>query len=257
VRWKSLDPPTAASLANVFVKDGRPLTPAAVERGSVLLLVVRDLSADEARARLGSGAKTLFDARQFGAAPVYDPEAMRQQMRLDDDDRVRFIWPKASPVAAAKTELFENSHDFTAKDGGLHWFLTRVYHPAKGSGQIRYADAVAVAGLQAFQSYSRRAVLLVMGAKMNDASLYDPATVRAYLRRINVPLYLWSLQEPGKRGASSWGEVEDISSMDKLRTSFARMKEDFDSQWVVWFAGEYRPADIALSGDAHGIEIVR
>jgi hypothetical protein len=257
VRWKSPEPPTAASFANVFVKDGRPLTPAAVERGSVLLLIVRDLSADEARARLGSGAKTLFDSRQFGTAPVYDPEAMRQQMRLDDDDRVRFIWPKAAPVAAAKTELFENSHDFTAKDGGLHWFLTRVYHPAKGSGQIRYADAVAVAGLQAFQSYSRRAVLLVMGAKMNDSSLYDPATVRSYLRRINVPLYVWSLQEPVKRGATAWGEVEDIASTDKLRTAFARMKEDFDSQWVVWFAGEYRPADIALSADAHDIEIVR
>ncbi|HYB53153.1 MAG TPA: hypothetical protein VEG84_04735 [Thermoanaerobaculia bacterium] len=258
VRWKSQEPPTAASLARVFARNGQPLVPAAVERGSVLLLIVRDLSADEARTRLGSGAKTLFDSKQFGAAPVYDPEAMRQQMRLDDDDRVRFIWPKAASVAAAKTELFENSHDFTAKDGGLHWLLTRVYHPAKGDTHIRYADAVAVAGLQAFQSYSRRAVLLVTGAKMNDSSLYDPATVRGYLRRINVPLYVWSLQEPGKHApAAAWGDVEDISSADKLRSAFARMKEDFDSQWIVWFAGEYRPADIALAADARDVEIVR
>src|SRR5262249_23754766 len=235
------------------VKDGQALAPVAVERGSVQLLIVRDLSVDEAMARLGSGAKTLFDVTTQGSSPVSDPEAMRQQMRLDDDDRVRFVWPKASSVSATTlpTELFENSHDFMAKDGGLHWLLTRVNHPAKGEAQLRFADAVAVAGLQAFQSYSRRAVLLVIGARTKDFSLYNPATGRGYPRRINVPLYVWPLQDPAKGRSTEWGDVEDISSAAKLRTAFARMKKDLDSQWIVWFTGEYRPADIALSADAH------
>jgi hypothetical protein len=180
-------------------------------------------------------------------------------MRLDDDDRVRFVWPKAASVSAAKTptELFESSHDFLAKDGGLHWLLTRVYHPAKGDPRPRFADAVAVAGLQAFQSYSRRAVILVLGAKTTDVSRYDPATVRGYLRRINVPLYVWSLQDPGKRRSSVWNEVADISTAERMRSAFALLKNDLDTQWIVWFAGEYRPADIALSAEASGIEIVQ
>src|SRR5262249_16849691 len=74
IRGRSSDPPTVSSLANLFVKDGQPVAPVAVERGSVQLLIVRDLSVDEAMARLGSGAKTLFDATTLGAAPVYDPE---------------------------------------------------------------------------------------------------------------------------------------------------------------------------------------
>src|SRR5262249_28606672 len=62
VRLKSTEPPTTATLSNAFVKDGQPLVPVAVERGAAQLLIVRDLSADEARSRLGSGGKTLFDA---------------------------------------------------------------------------------------------------------------------------------------------------------------------------------------------------
>jgi hypothetical protein len=258
VRLKSAEPPTIATLSHSFVKDGQPLAPVAVEHGAAQLLIVRDLSADEAMSRLGSGAKTLFDAARLGTSPIYDPEAMRQQMRLDDDDRIRFIWPKAAASAAkTPTELFENSHDFSPKDGGLHWLLTRVYHPAKGESRLRFADAVAVAGLQAFQSYNRRAVLLVIGAKYNDSSLYHPTTVRGYLQRINVPLYVWSLQDPSKRGTGGWANVEDASSAAKMRPAFDRLKEDLDSQWIVWFSGDYRPADIALSPDAGGIEIVR
>jgi hypothetical protein len=184
---------------------------------------------------------------------------MRLQMRLDDDDRARFVWPKAAAVSTARTptELFETSHDFLGKDGGLHWLLTRVYHPAKGDPRPRFADAVAIAGLQAFQSYSRRAVLLVLGAKTLDASHYDPATVRAYLRRISVPIYIWSLQDPGKRRLTGWDDVEDISTQIKMRSAFARLKDDLDTQWIVWFAGEYRPADITLSANTREIELVR
>jgi hypothetical protein len=258
VRLKSAEPPTTATLSRSFVKDGQPLAPVAVEHGAAQLLIVRDLSADEAMSRLGSGAKTLFDAARLGTSPIYDPEAMRQQMRLDDDDRVRFIWPKAATSAAkTPTELFENSHDFSSKDGGLHWLLTRVYHPAKGDSHLRFADAVAVAGLQAFQSYNRRAVLLVIGAKYNDSSLYDPTTVRGYLQRINVPLYVWSLQDPSKRGKGGWANVEDISTAAKMRPAFDLLKEDLDSQWIVWFSGDYRPADITVASGVSDVEIVR
>ncbi|HEY6930338.1 MAG TPA: hypothetical protein VJA66_11730 [Thermoanaerobaculia bacterium] len=258
VRLKSAEPPTVATLSHTFVKDGQPLVPVAVEHGAAQLLIVRDLSADEAISRLGSGAKTLFDAARLGTSPIYDPEAMRQQMRLDDEDRIRFIWPRAA-VSAAKTptELFENSHDFSPKDGGLHWLLTRVYHPAKGESNLRFADAVAVAGLQAFQSYNRRAVLLVIGAKSKDTSLYDPATVIGYLQRINVPLYVWSLVEPSKRGSGGWSNVADVSSAAKMRPAFDRLKEDLDSQWIVWFSGEYRPAAITVAPGASDVEIVR
>jgi hypothetical protein len=259
VRFGPDSTPTLEGVSGLFVKNGQALAPVAVERGSAQLLIVRDLSCDEAIARLGRGGKTLFDAAQIGTSPVYNPEAMRQEMRLGDEDHVRFVWPKAAAVSSARTptELFETSHEFLGTDGGLHWLLTRVYHPARVEPHPRFADAVAIAGLQAFQSYGRRAVVLVLGKRKDDASLYSPATVRSYLKSINVPLFVWSLADLSRGSSSAWQDVEDISTVDKLKSAFSHLQQNLDSQWIVWLEGEHRPNDIALAAGARGLELVR
>jgi hypothetical protein len=59
------------------------------------------------------------------------------------------------------------------------------------------------------------------------------------------------------RISAAWGHVEDISSFAKLKTAFAVMRKDLDSQQMVWLEGRHLPQDIALSERAVGVELVR
>jgi hypothetical protein len=252
--------PDALALSGTFRKKGEPMHVVAVERGPAQVLIVRDLSADEAMSRLGRGGKTMIDQARLGTLPVYDPSAMRMELRLADEDHVRFVWPRGRTIANTNPprELFDSSHDFSGSDGGLHWLLTRVYHPARVESHPRFADAVAIAGVQAVAGHGRRAVLLVLGKGPADASRYDPLSVRRYLAKLSVPLFVWSLENPkGNTGAQRWGDCEDISSFPKLRAAFTRFAQALEHQRIVWLTGEHRPQDIALAPETRGIELVR
>jgi len=117
-------------------------------------------------------------------------------------------------------------------------------------------DAVAVAGLNAFESFARRAVLLVLGRAAEDASTYTPAIVKRYLELLRVPLFVWSLEDaPPER--SPWGEVAAVGTRIGLRTAYARLRESLDSQRVLWVEGRYLPQEIVLDPGAAGVELVR
>ena len=253
----TLPPPAAAS--GWFRKGNEPLRVVAVEKGSALVLVVRDTDHSEALAKLGSGARTLFIRGEGGSLPRYDPEATRFENRLADADRIRFLWPRANRAAGSEmpTELFDASRDFAGNFAGIHWLLTHVSHPIpRGSGE-RFADAVAIAGLQASAGYTRRAVVLVLGQQTDDASGYPPGLVRSYLAKIRVPLFVWSLEpKTADRVAAAWGEPQDISSYPKFKAAFDRLRRELDSQQLVWLEGRHLPQEIALSREARGIEIV-
>ncbi|MFN2632963.1 MAG: hypothetical protein ABR610_06055 [Thermoanaerobaculia bacterium] len=251
--------PEPAALEGWIMRKGEPLRAVGIERAGAQVLIVRDLPVAEALSRLGRGGRTIFQPGRRGALPVYDGEALRLDLRLGDDDKIRYIWPSVRSVAitSGAAELFESSHEFRGRDAGMHWLLTRISHPGRPDPARRYADATAVAGLQAVQSCTRRAVLLVLGKNPADASRYSPATVRAYLERIHVPLFVWSF-EPLPAGAPSpWGQVEDVSNLPKLRVAFERLKRDVESQAIVWVEGQHLPQEIALSAKAMGMEIVR
>jgi hypothetical protein len=134
--------------------------------------------------------------------------------------------------------------------------LTRDYHPDGSVPNQRFADATAVAGLVAFGTSARRAVVLVLGTRV-DSSYYPPEGVRRYLESISVPLHVWSLVDPARPEIARWGQVVDISSVDKLRKAFLAVKADLRSQRVVWFEGKHLPQKIELTGEARGIEILR
>jgi hypothetical protein len=251
--------PAPEALQGWFVRRGEPLRVVAAEQGPAELVIVRDLDEEAAVRALGSGTRTFFVPQRRGVLPQRDPDALRFEMRLGKEDRLLFLWPTAKRFEASLTaDLFETSRVFTGKDGGLHWLLTRVYHPDKRTAVRRFSDAVAVAGLQAAGSYGTRAVLLVLGGQTPDRSLYSPAIVRRYLERLHVPLFVWSLEDPGAREAApSWGEVEDVSSLSKLRDAFKRLRGELDSQQIVWIDGRHLPQEIALSEKARGIELVK
>jgi len=124
----------------------------------------------------------------------------------------------------------------------------------------RYADAAAVAGVRAASSGSRRAVILLLTWTDDDRSLRSADSVRHYLERIHVPLYVWSLGEvtpPLTLPASAWGDYVDVSSPTKFRGAVNRLLEDLGRQSVVWLQGIHLPQDIVLSDAGDGLAIVR
>jgi hypothetical protein len=255
-RWQGRSEPAPTALQGWFSTGGKALRPVAVENGPGELLVVRAPQVPAAievlgRVRAKQGSEVSYnqgvfisDGRNQGRL-----DSLRNQMQPGKLDRTRFIHPDARRYSggAIASELFPSSQDFTAADGGLFWLLSRVVQEV--SPEVRLADAVAVAGLQALTANHRRAVLLVLDGTTPDASRYDPATVRRYLAAIHVPLYVWSVgsQRPAAPVAAAWGEVRHLSSFSDLSHAFDRLEEDLASQRIVWLDGRLLPQGIGLS----------
>jgi len=252
--------PEAGDLANLLVREGRPVPVIAVEEGPAIVCVVRGPSVATALKSLGTGGKTTLVQQPTGRRlPQFDRDASRFAMALEKEDRLRFIWPMPQAISGApRAQLFNRSRDFMGADAGLAWLLTRVEHPEQRPREVHLADAAAVAGLEATASGSRRAVVLVLGDETADGSRHSPASIRRYLQAIRVPFAVWSLKSPRLQPlAKSWGEVEDVSSVERLEKAIERLKADLASQRVVWIQGRFLPQDIALSANADGIELAR
>jgi hypothetical protein len=249
--------PESAAMQGWLRAAGQPLTVAAVDEGGGEVLIVRDLGAAAGEALAELGDARMLRAQTGTTALTYNPDFLRFEIPLRKEDEVRFIWPV--PVSynqgGLKSELFPQSRAFSVLDGGLHWVLTRILPNVEvGKGPQRLADAVAVAGLQAMTGNRPRAVVLLVGADPQDASRYDPATVRRYLAAIRVPLFVWKVGA-GAAPVSAWGEAEDVSSVPGLRAAVAGLKDELASQRIVWVEGVHLPQAISLSSSAMGLEL--
>ncbi|HEV2063185.1 MAG TPA: hypothetical protein VGS00_01395 [Thermoanaerobaculia bacterium] len=249
--------PGTADLAGALSASGRELPIVAVEGGPALVCVVRSPTIDLALKALGTGGRTSF-VMQPGTTrrlPQFDRDFGRYAMALEAEDILRFVWPVARPAPASPAELYDASHDYAGKDGGVHWLLTRVEHPERPVKDLHFADAAAVAGLQASAAGSRRAIVLVLGGESRDASRHTPAAVRRYLAAIRVPLFVWSLKSPSSQPlAAAWGKVEDVSTADKLEAAVLRLKAELALQRIVWVQGRHLPQDISLSEKFPGLD---
>jgi hypothetical protein len=188
-----------------------------------------------------------------------EPDYLRYEIGLRREDEIRYVFPVPRTFAAAgqRAELFDWSRAFTLRDGGVHWLLTRLESPHGAPGDQRLADAVAVAGIQALSGSRPRAVVLVLGAAPEDASRYDPATVRRYLDSIRVPLVVWSVDKDAAASPAlaAWGKVEDVSTLTRFRAAVARLRDELESQRIVWVEGTYLPQSIALGAGVAGVEL--
>ena len=140
--------------------------------------------------------------------------------------QMQFLWPIASETSHA--ELFRRTK-FVRGERGVRWFLTRVGGPQTKSP--RFADAVAVAGMDALRESRRRAVVLVVAGE-EDSSMYDPQTVRRYLERIGVELHVWTVTP--KKTDERWGEATDISKAEYLVAAVEKLRAGLDRQRVAW-----------------------
>lgn len=247
VRKGSLPPP--AELGRWLAGgDGQPLSVAAVEEGTQQLYVVRVPDARE----------TALGLQRAAPGAEY-----RQELNLDRETEVRFIFPVPEQFATSgeRSLLFDVSPAFDGRRGSLMRLLAVITKPrpldaAALKQPKRIADAVAVAGLDAMKENRRRAVLLVLGEGEQDASRYDPATVRRFLAALRVPLFVWSFGPPAAgSAAAAWGAV-DVSMNRNLRRSMEEIRAELHEQRIVLIDGHRLPQSIALSPAAQGVELV-
>jgi hypothetical protein len=242
-----------------FRKGSQRLAVAAVERGPAEVIVVRDLDSTEAQRIYRSLRGSRSSAAGFLAMPRGAGYSV-PQTTLEPEDHFRILWPVARQVVdrGVSNDLFDGSRTFSGWMGDFRFLLTNVDYPESTSKPRRFADAVALGGLRAFATYSRRAVVLVVGSRLPDESRYEPGAVRRYLDRLHVPLYVWSLMEPARRPpeAAVWGEMEDISSLSGLERAVEKLKKEIDRQSIVWLEGRHLPQDIMLEPGDDGLALV-
>ncbi|HET7041112.1 MAG TPA: hypothetical protein VFI13_03800, partial [Gemmatimonadales bacterium] len=251
--------PPVRQLGGWLTSGGRPLYVAAVEEGPAQLYVVRSPGAFEALWGLGKPDKKQ---RVFRATDEWS------YLTLAGRDSVRLVFPFSKRFAGSGdeeeaekdlTDLFTISTDYHTRDRGLPLLLVtaaREVGPGRGS-RLRFADAVAVAGLEATRENRRRAVLLVVSSQEKERSRYDPATVRRYLAALRVPLAVWCLGEPEPgSAAAAWGNVEVLKDEKDLERAFRALRETLDSQRIVMVDGRHLPQSIALTPKAAGVELV-
>jgi hypothetical protein len=212
----------ATKSARCFRAGDRVLRAAAVERPDALVLFVRANDALLARRKL----RIASGGGPMRIASIYRSYAL-------PDAQMRFIWPSARQVQMNESQsavnLFHRSQVAEGKDGTLR--MLTMYGPDALSE--RFADAVAVAGVQAIGGAKRRAVVLVLGEEQ-DESRRSPAEVRRYLERIGVPLLVWSLAPITPAMTGAWGDITDISNADRLRRATEDLRKLLDDQRIAW-----------------------
>jgi len=215
-----------ASVDDCFSAGGTGIRASAVERPDALVAIVRDPDPSEANAGLKSAA-------MLAGSPLHQL-MFRRDVALGTDAFERMVWPVSRQFAAgsdAPSALFEWSGDVKSDFMSL---FSRWMEGTDWFDQPRYfADAVAVAGLQTIKDPRRRAVVLLL-SHTADKSEHTPASVRHYLERIGVPLFVWSFSGPRPELADTWGEVVDISRRDKFHDAVVKLRETLAAQNIVW-----------------------
>jgi hypothetical protein len=243
VRARSGQVPPAGQLTGWLTANGKPLSVDAVEEGPGKLYIVCAASAHEIFQKMGQTGHLLKD--------------IHYEMRLGPQDETRFVPSVPQRVASSGgvSDLFQISPPIRYEAGGLLWLLQRsgLQEPP---GRQRIGDAVASAGLAAMNENRRRAVLLVLSGDEQDASRYDPATVRRFLAALRVPLFVWSLGQPRPGStAAAWG-ARDVSWTQHLYAAAREVRDELDAQRIVMVDGRHLPQSIALSPAARGVELV-
>ncbi len=260
--------PPLKNLHGWLTAGGKELNVAALEDGQAQLFIVRVPNDYEDTSKIGSIGLMSAD--------------IQLEMRLDKEARIRFVPPYTERVEGQDQEadLFNISGEATYAHGGLPFLVRGALvegrtdkdprrrqrylagfsdHPTDKpvKRELRIADAVAVAGLQAMAENRRRAVLLVLkGDESEDHSLYAPGTVRRFLAAIHVPLFVWTLGKPAPLSlATAWGPSEQVDIVKNLYRASGSLRDELRAQRVVLVEGHHLPQSIALGPAAKGVEL--
>lgn len=240
------------ALDGLLLDKGEPLRVVAIEKESAQIVVVPQ----------GTIRPLLEDLSRLQPAMLRLPmaervERLRTAASFGPRQFVRFLWPVVQHQEGTRQryDLFPKSYEYGPEVGGFYYLLYRAFDEPH-RGEERLADAVAVAGLHAAEQRQRRAVVLLLGEDTDapDPSQLTPLQARRYLERLRVPLHVWSLA--GTSEPEGWGEVLDVSGLDRLETAVEKLMWSLDRQWLVWIDGVHLPQEISLGPQAKGVELV-
>ena len=176
--------------------------------------------------------------------------------RLSDDVVFQVIGTIPTGGPRGNAHLFPFSNPRTVGRKGLADELEKARFGDLQFGLHRRADAVALAGLKAAAGNQRRAVLLILGLELDDASIHSAAEVRSFLEALRVPLVVFDVGGASP-AAEQWRPVDEVVDPLRWRSSVEWLQEDLDSQRIVWLVGRYLPSDVTLGPKAQGIELLR
>ncbi|HJQ40018.1 MAG TPA: hypothetical protein VKB93_22975 [Thermoanaerobaculia bacterium] len=219
--------------------NGSPASVVAVERLPADIIVVRNPSLVDFAFRVDFDSRTR---RRSG----FDTFLGNATVPVERRQGLRFLWPSASRTrGTSAADLFPSSRTFMVADAaGMRGVLANVSAPL--NEPFRYADAVAVAALQAAASRRPRAVVLIIGTGHRDMSQLSPRQAKEYLDSIGVPLFVWTISETTP---PEWGEARRIDGSDRLRDAAADLLEEVQRQRIAWIAGDYMLDEIRVSGE--------
>ncbi len=251
-------PKKPSDLAGSFFKDGEPLEVIAIDDGPAEVVIVRDLSAQadldalvlqlrqklRAQIRRSTGAISPLSRLAPSSAGV----SLRFASKLKKDQHIWLLEPFSRRPGGQgySMEVFPFSPHLTPKDGGLPFLLTTLRPPARPQNKQRLADAVAVAAWGVAERDRRRAVLLILGDAA-DSSALDAEVTRAYLKSLRVPLVVWSTKESTDKTRRLWGEIRDVSNLQRLEREVKSLANQLDRQSIVWLQGFHLPQRISLT----------
>lgn len=251
--------PPVAEMQTWFRSSGEPLPVRAIEEGRADIVVVRDLATIQTfreQAARRSGARGRRVRLPSGAWVGMGLETKMEAL-LREDHEVRFITPVARQVErhGFRYQLFPPSPRFSRQHGDLLWLLASIIPRSADLQQQRLADAVAVAGMEAASSGRRRVVLLIVGSDPVDHSQLEPSAVLGFLRRLRVPIVVWTPAKGAEKG-SAWGPTEQISGRQDLVGAYTALSKQLRRQRIVWLDGLHLPQAVSLSPEAQGIDLV-
>jgi hypothetical protein len=210
-----------------FTLDGVALHTTAIEKKDALVIVVKDTDVSNITNR---------PSRLLQREWWFRPRSIDVQLDRHTTERILWAVPRRFSGAAQPPYILFDGTDVQALDGGIAWLLTRPnVDLAKPSFARFFADAVSVAGLEAFESGQRRAVVLLLD-QVSDASQHPPAIVRRYLERLGVPLFVWSVDHPSAEQQKDWGTIADISTPGKLSDAVSELDRTLQAQRIAWIA---------------------
>lgn len=240
--------PTVASLAGRFTVGDRPARVVAVEEPIAEVLVVA-----------GESVLRHLPAQRALASQLSRPPNILVAARPKDDRlSALFTVPRILTDRRGGTRrLFDVTSPVRFSAAALPHLLGRLIFPTVRPGNDAVASAVAVGGLHAAAGNRRRVVVLLAAERCSDDPSVDPAEVRGFLADLRVPLRVWSINreaEPELR--LQWGEVEDVSGVNRLARASQRLADDLEHQVIVWLDGALLPQQISFAG-APGLQPAR
>lgn len=238
--------PATEEMAGWFESGGKPLDVVAVEEGPPEVVFV-----------LAGRVRKEFE-RLIPEDNWPWPWKRPQPLALSRDSRFRFMLttPHVSDGSRVVTFAFPVSEECTPEKGrflrlGRDTFLDDL--PTSS----RIADAVATSALTATRRERRRAVVLLLAADAADEGHLDAPRVCRYLERLRVPLFVWRVSLATPPAAPAWPGVVDASTVEKLGVAFQVLRDDLESQRIVWLAGRYVPAAVVVTPKAAGAVVAR